>query len=40
MIQFNGRIEGDTLKGTAGIKWGVLARNFPIAAKRSSQAAK
>ncbi len=35
-IQFNGRIEGNTLKGTAGIKWGVLTRNFPIVAQRST----
>jgi hypothetical protein len=42
VIQFNGRIEGDTLKGTAGVKWGILARNFPIVAQRSGnqQAAK
>lgn len=42
VIQFNGRIEGDTLKGTAGVKWGILARNFPIVAQRnaSTQAAK
>ncbi|XGV99672.1 MAG: cyclopropane-fatty-acyl-phospholipid synthase family protein [Leptolyngbya sp. BL-A-14] len=34
VIQFNGRIEGDTLKGTAGVKWGILAKNFPIVAQR------
>ncbi|HEY9655435.1 MAG TPA: class I SAM-dependent methyltransferase [Crinalium sp.] len=39
-IQFKGRIEGDTLKGTASVKWGPLARNFPIVAKRSTQATK
>ena len=36
IVQFNGRIEGDTLKGTAGVKWGVLARSFPIVAQRST----
>jgi hypothetical protein len=36
IVQFNGRIEGDTLKGTAGVKWGILARNFPIVAQRSA----
>jgi len=35
VIQFDGRVEGNTLKGTAGIKWGILARNFPIMAQRS-----
>lgn len=36
IVQFNGRIEGDMLKGTAGVKWGILARNFPILAQRST----
>jgi precorrin-6B methylase 2 len=36
VIQFDGHIEGDTLKGTAGVKWGILARNFPIVAQRST----
>ncbi|XHX79820.1 MAG: SAM-dependent methyltransferase [Stenomitos frigidus ULC029] len=39
-IQFKGRIEGNTLKGTASVKWGPLTRNLPILAKRSSQATK
>lgn len=38
-VQFNGRVEGDTLKGTAGVRWGILARNFAIVAKRSSNRA-
>ncbi len=38
VVQFNGRIEGDTLKGTAGVQWGVLAKNFPIVAKRAGSA--
>ena len=36
IVQFDGRVEGDTLKGTAGVKWGILARSFPIIAQRST----
>ena len=36
IVQFDGRVEGDTLKGTAGVKWGILARSFPIMAQRSA----
>ena len=36
VVQFDGRIVGDTLRGTAGVKWGILARSFPIVAQRST----
>jgi len=32
---FNGRVEGDTLKGVIAAQWGPLAKNFPIVAKRA-----
>lgn len=33
---FNGRVEGDTLKGIAEVQGGVFSRQFPIIAKRNS----
>jgi precorrin-6B methylase 2 len=36
IAEFNGRVEGDTLRGVIEVQWGPLSRNFPIVAKRSS----
>ncbi|MGA7937023.1 MAG: class I SAM-dependent methyltransferase [Kovacikia sp.] len=36
IAEFNGKIEGDTLKGVIEVQWGPLSRNFPIMANRNS----